>query len=215
MDFKKNYLSKQEIETIGDALNSERDRLMHKILKWTGRRITEALSLKPMDIDHERKKINFIQLKKRNKIGEDEAGKSITERKKVVIPVDCNAFYQELIDYIQKNEIKNDEYVFFSPYKGRDHHITKRRIEQIYMETGAECGIKVIPHFLRHSFAIQLLDYMINVIKKDDLQALVNVKGIMGHTSIDTTLGYLAYVSEETGLQNIWDKKLKKEENGG
>lgn len=192
-EIKKNYLSKTELTTIYDGLPTERDRLIHIVLQWTGRRITEALNLRPMDIDHERKKINFIQLKKR--------------MQKVVIPVDCDAFYDELISYIRKYEIKPNEYVFFSPYKGREWHLTKRRVEQIYMKVGNEHGIKVVPHFLRHSFAIALLDYYINVKKMNSLDACIKVMNILGHSDINTTIRYLLFIEKETGLKDMYTTK--------
>lgn len=198
-DFKKNYLNKSEIETLYNSFTNDRDRLMHKILQWTGRRITEALNLKPQDIDHERKKINFIQLKKPGGA-------------KVIIPVDCDAFYDQLMTYIKKEEIKPDEFVFFSPYKGREWHLTKRRVEQIYMKHGQENRIRVVPHFLRHSFAIQLLDYKINAQSKNSLDACFELMNILGHADINTTIKYLLFIEKESGLKEMWDTTFEKEE---
>jgi integrase/recombinase XerD len=192
MPTKKNYLTGQEIETLYNAMNSDRDRLMHKVLQFTGRRITEALNLKPEDIDHENKMISFIQLKK---------------KVKTIIPVDCSAFYEQLMKYIRENEIKPEEFVFFSPYKGRDYHITKRWIEAIYVKHGTECGIKVTPHFLRHSFIIQLLNYLTGELNIDRLDALVTAKEKVGHARLDTTLSYLPYLAEEVGLSDMWKAK--------
>lgn len=189
------HLERHEIEQIEQLIDDERNALFVRLLKYTGRRVSEALMLKPQDIIHDSKKILFIQLKKRGQ--------------KLSIPVDASAIYDELTAYIRINGILPNQFVFFSPYKGKEYHISKRRIEQVLKKAGDSSGIHAFPHAYRHSFAINLLYYLVKIRKIDRLDAVLIVQRIMGHSRIDTTLGYLPYIENDIDLKGMYEFKTK------
>ena len=181
------YLTQTEIRSVLDGLDMPY-KLIAEIMVWTGRRPSEVLMMKPGDIDHENKIIEFIQLKKR--------------KKKVTKPIDCTAFYNTLYDYLRKTPMA--KYVFPSPVnEGR--HLTIRILQKKVKKAGEKVGLNVHPHLFRHSFAVQYLERRINTDKIDPIQALYELKNILGHSSIDTTMGYLAYVTGKESLKGLWE----------
>lgn len=182
---KRKYLTQVEIEAVLGKLEDPYA-LISKIQVWTGRRPTEVLLMQPGDIDHEHKLIEFTQLKK---------------RKVATKPIDCTAFYNELVDYLTKNP--PSAFVFPSPRR-ENNHIGIRVLQKKVKKAGEDVNIYVHPHSFRHSFAVQYLDKRINRDHVEPIQALYELKDKMGHASFDTTLGYLAYVTGRSSLKDLW-----------
>jgi len=202
----RNYLLKGEIDRVLAGLKMPY-KLVAEMMVWTGRRPTEVLMIQRGDIDHERKKIAFLQLKKRGKKIDYPMGKGkydrVYERKKVVMPTDCSAFYDKLIKYLKSDHWS--DYIFPSSRRG-DKHITIRALQKKVKKAGEEVQLSVHPHMFRHSFAVQYLDKKINVDGIDAIQALFELKNHLGHSSIDTTMGYLAYVTGNEKLKDLWNE---------
>ena len=195
------YLTKSEIERVVERLDAPYN-LISTIQVHTGRRPTEVLLVKPQDIDHESKIIEFIQLKKRGKLLYEKDGHKRYERKNVTKPIDCSAFYDELRAYMSR--IPMDVYIFPSPVNS-GKHLTIRALQRHVEKAGEDVGIKVHPHMFRHSFSVQYLEKRINTDNIDPIQALFELKNILGHASIDTTMGYLAYVTGKESLKGLWE----------
>jgi integrase len=184
---KRKYLNQLEIEKVLSHLDSPYN-LISKIQVWTGRRPTEVLLMQTPDIDHEHKIIEFTQLKKRHKT--------------VTKPIDCSAFYDELIAYL--NNLGGSLWVFPSP-RIENKHICIRTYQYKVKKAGEQDNIYVHPHSFRHSFAVQYLEKKINRDKVDAIQAVNELKTLLGHASLDTTMGYLAYVVGRQGLKDLWE----------
>jgi len=194
------YLNKNEIDRVIGELDTPFD-LISTIQVYTGRRPTEVLLVKPQDIDHENKIIEFIQLKKRGALLYEKDGHKRYARKKVTKPIDCSAFYDELYRYMSKMPMST--YLFPSSYDS-DQHVNIRTLQRKVKKAGEQSGISVHPHMFRHSFAVQYLEKRINKDEIDPIQALFELKNILGHASIDTTMGYLAYVTGKESLKGLW-----------
>lgn len=201
------YLTSGEITCVTSRLSSPYN-LIAKIQVWTGRRPSEVLLMKKQDIDHDKKMIEFIQLKKRGKAIDYPMGKGkydrTYERKRVTKPIDCTAFYPLLKTHLDATH--SLDYVFPSPISP-NKHLSIRSLQKKVKKAGEMVNINVHPHMFRHSFAVQYLEKRINVDKIDPIQALYELKNILGHSSIDTTMGYLAYVTGKESLKDLWEKK--------
>lgn len=80
---------------------------------------------------------------------------------------------------------------FVFPSRGKDGHITRRRLAQILEELALKAGMEpagVTPHSLRHAFATHLLQ------GGADLRA---VQMLLGHADISTTQIYTHVLTEE------------------
>ena len=64
----KAYLEFTDIELIEEVANSQRDRLLIRLLSRLGCRISEALALKIKDVDFEQKTVTILHLKRSIKI---------------------------------------------------------------------------------------------------------------------------------------------------
>jgi integrase/recombinase XerD len=73
--------------------------------------------------------------------------------------------------------------------------LTRQRLFQLIKQTGASCGVKVAPHYLRHSFATHLLEH------DADLRA---VQLMLGHASLNTTQIYTKVASNR--VKNVLEK---------
>ena len=199
----KKYLTRKEIGAVLENLEAPYDMIM-EIMAWTGRRPTEVLMMQRGDIDHENKIIEFNQLKKRGKKIDDPYSKRVYERKKATKPLDCSAFYEHLLRHLET--IPYENYIFPSPRKD-NAHLTIRMLQIKVKKAAEEAGIEAHPHIFRHSFSVQYLEKRINQDKIDPIQALYELKNLLGHASLDTTMGYLAYVTGKESLKDLWGDK--------
>lgn len=79
---------------------------------------------------------------------------------------------------------------FLFPSRGREGHLTRRRLGQLLKELAIECGLRpsaVSPHVLRHAFATHLLDHGAD---------LRSVQQMLGHADISTTQIYTHVLAE-------------------
>jgi len=132
------YLKMDKILEIIHQTKDRKTRLMIDILRKTGLRISEMLSLTPANIDPEVPSITVRTLKKRK----------ISYRK---IPVDTR-LYLDLIHFIMDYKIDKDNKLFELSRQAVYSRIRKQMLKCDVADETAH------PHTLRHSYAVHCLE---------------------------------------------------------
>ncbi|MEM3860901.1 MAG: tyrosine-type recombinase/integrase [Thermoplasmatales archaeon] len=178
-----NYLTVDEVKAVLGSCKDLRERLIVKLLVYTGLRVSELCSLKLSDVD-----IASRTIRVRN-------GKGDKDRL-VVFSTDV---VQDLKAYLayQKNGQKG-EFLFST---ARSKRISPVTVERIIRSIGARSGIqkKITPHTFRHTFATSLLR------NGADLRM---IQILLGHSSISTTQIYTHI--DDTTLKMGYEKFVPK-----
>lgn len=156
-------LSEEEVTRFFQAVTHSRDRVVLLTLYACGLRISEALSLKPADIDSDRMLIHVRQ------------GKGNRDRMVMLSP----KLLDELRLYVRW--VRPHHWLFPGPDPTK--RLCNRTLQRTCRLTGERAGItkRVTPHVLRHSFATHLLD------AGTDLRV---IQTLLGHRSLSTTAVY-------------------------
>jgi len=198
------YLKEQDVQTLFDACRTNRERLIIRIFWKTGRRVGEVLMLKVKDIDFRARNIVW-HIEKKNVIRKriEETNEEFEIRKKqpkpaytAVKPIGSGTI-EMLRDYIFNEKLQPDDYVFYSPFLGKDKHLTRGRIFQIIRKIGERAGITMVgdkglhPHHFRHSFAIHVLT------NSNSPRGIALVQRVLEHSDPKITAGYLQFSQED------------------
>jgi len=156
-------LSEDEVTRFFQAVTHRRDRVVLLTLYACGLRISEALRLKPTDIDSDRMLIHVRQ------------GKGNRDRMVMLSP----KLLDELRLYVRW--ARPHDWLF--PGMDPTQPLCNRTVQRTCRLTGERAGItkRVTPHVLRHSFATHLLD------AGTDLRV---IQTLLGHRSLATTAVY-------------------------
>lgn len=145
-----------------------RDRAILELLYASGMRVTELVSLNVDDANSQARTVHC-------------AGRGLKRR---VIPITDRAA-DALTNYLQRGRPvftnhTDERALFVNPHGER---LTRQGLWLIIKEYVKEAGVtvKVTPHTLRHSFAVNLLSQGV---------ALENVQRLLGHSNITTTQVY-------------------------
>jgi hypothetical protein len=168
-------------------MQNTKQKLINMIMIDCGLRVSEVVNLKYSDFDFKNKSVKIRTLKKREK----------TEHR--TIPL-SSRLYNQLATYIaDKKNINPNDWMFPSPDQ-KNKHITRFAINKYLLRLSQKTNIKNLhPHAMRHSFATQLLTAG---------TPIENIKTLLGHTSIDTTLIY-AHIPQQILRQNIENLQTK------
>lgn len=132
-----NYISKDNKNNI----TQERDKLLIKMLYYTGFRTKELLKVAPKNISD-----NIVKLHNKNIILNSDLA-------------DC------IKDYIKKFNIKNEQYIFFS-YGGQklnfNSHLTEKSVQDIFNKYKKIIDKNLSIIDLRNSYAVNLKERLIN-----------------------------------------------------
>ena len=192
---------------IYNACQSERDKLLIRLLWKSGRRIGEILALKVEDIDFENGNILWHIEKKCKKLraedGQfitwfDKKGKKHYKTQRIDLkrlkPQDKRTL-KELEIYVNKNWLLPKDYVFEGAKENTP--ITRQRAFQIVRDAAEDAGLGYIgikkphPHHFRHSFAVDIAKRLKS---PGDLRKL---QMAMEHTNLDMTQNYLQFGQTE------------------
>ena len=162
------YLTPDEVYRLIEAADTERDRLLMRVLWETGVRISEAIAVRLADVG--RRGVRVL-------------GKGRAER---VVFVQ-EGLVAAILFYAQERGLGRDDYLFTSRRGG---HITKQRADQIIRRAAGRAGLErnVHAHLFRHGYAINFLNC------GGRLDALQEQ---LGHRDINTTRIYLRLTSED------------------
>ena len=180
------YVKEIDIEKmfeIPDTRNKygERNLLIIRLLYSTGIRVSELINIKIKDINLEERTIKIL-------------GKGNKERIVVFGYNKDNCLKEYLKNSYQELNIKNSEYLLLNKDGNK---ISDRYIRKIIDDIIFKASIKmhVSPHMLRHTFATTMLNNGAD---------LVNVKDLLGHSSLNTTSIY-THVSDDM-LKEVYKK---------
>lgn len=216
------YLEPQEVGKLEDAAIYLRDKLLVRILAHTGCRISEALSLKPSDIDFDQGLITIKHLKARMKLSCPNCGSRLS--KKARFCPGCGQMVTEITSKEEKYQrvrsipVDKETVTMLKEYiergganNGNLFDINRSRAWQIIHDLAQRAGLprlthpesgkphSVSPHRLRDAFAVM-------AVKLDDSgDSLRMLQEQLGHKSFDTTARYRKVAGEEL---KDWYKKL-------
>ncbi len=177
------YLRPHEARKLIDATTNDRDHLLLNTMWQTGARISEVLTLRPCDVDENGITIDTLKKrlceKRRTKSGSwAKLPKPILKEKKAkrIIPIQ-QALLSEFMSYAYKNKLEPDA-KFFDIGRARAFQIVDKASE----DTKIGKYKNIHPHLFRHGFAVNYLFCG---------GLFPNLKKLLGHSSILTTMIYL------------------------
>jgi len=155
------FLSKREIFRLIEVIPNKKHKLLVSLMYGTGLRVSEAVKLKPEDIDFE---IN---------IGWVRHGKGNKDRP-FILP---SCLRKDIYDLVASGRNLL--------FEGRNNKsLSVKSVQVILNKAAKKAGIEknVHPHALRHSFATHLLE------SGNDI---ITVQSLLGHNESRTTMTYL------------------------
>lgn len=161
-------LSPNEVQRIIKAAGNIKHRTLLMVIYSAGLRVSEAVNLRMQDIDSQRMTLHI------------RCGKGGKDRYVILSPV----VYQALRNYWQA--CRFNDYIFPNP-KNPSKPLTTSSAMQVFQSAKSLAGVTKQGgiHSMRHAFATHLLE------SGADLFA---IKELLGHSSIQSTVRYLAFV---------------------
>ena len=177
-----NTLSRKEIAQIIQHCENLKHKSMILLAYGSGLRISEITRLKTTDIDSKSMRI-FVR-----------GGKGKKDRY-TLLPENT---LLTLRDYWKQYRPRNDGDWLF-PGSGKHGHLVRSSFNRAIQKIQSNLGFSqaVTPHSLRHSFATHLLE---------DGLTLMQIKELMGHSSIQSTTVYLHVANWTSGVTSPADK---------
>jgi len=173
-------LSPEEVLQFLEGVPHIKHRTILTVCYAAGPRISEAVHLKPVDIDSQRMVIRIEQ------------GKGQKDRY-VMLSV-------RLLEILRQwwRTARPQHWLF--PGKRADMPITRHAVEKACQEAYSRCGISkpITPHSFRHAFAVHMLENGTDV---------RTIQRLLGHRSLATTANYLriATTAEDDDRMGVFD----------
>lgn len=163
-------LSRREVAALLARVDSARYRAILMLIYSAGLRISEAVRMRPKDLEPER---GLIRVRR---------GKGRKER----VVMLSEAAFEEIRSY---RELESSSRWLF-PGTRPGHHISKSAVQAAFRRARDAAGIqkRVGPHSLRHSFATHLLE------SGTDLR---HIQALLGHASVESTRIYTHVTSQD------------------
>jgi len=158
------FLTQEEVGRLLGVISNPKHQLLIELLYSSGMRISELLNLRVRDLELG------------GKYGWIRDGKGGKDRPFII----AERLFGELRCWIEQNNLRADNYVFFSYGQKQYDSSSVREILKLAVK---RAGItkKIYPHMLRHSFATHLLE---------NGYAVTDVQPLLGHARLETTLVY-------------------------
>lgn len=181
-------LTDEQVETLVDACNRLRDKLIILMLNGSGMRKGELLSLMNEDVgDFDQ---HYVRVVQRDNHPNGARAKG-AERTIPVIP-ELLKMYNDYLIYEYPDT--DSGYVFVNIWEGAiGQPMNPYVVNTMFRRLSEKTGIHVYPHLFRHTYATRLLKAS---------YAPERVKYLLGHKSIQTTLDVYSHVIDEA---NLWE----------
>jgi integrase/recombinase XerD len=173
-------LSREQVLSMFLCEKNTRNRLLLRMLYYSGMRVSELCALKWRDLYQGPNRTGVIAI-----YGKGEKERHVAIKGEV---------YEEFLSFC--NGAASDEPIFVSRGGGRGRkksggHLAKTQVERIVQQAAEEAGIKrkVTPHYLRHSHATHA------VLNKAPAPV---IKETLGHENLETTMLYFDISPEES-----------------
>ena len=182
----KDVLTKEELSTFFNACDNYMYKTIFMLIYGSGLRISEALNLRIEDIDSRKMRI-FVR-----------KGKGEKERY-TVLP---QTSLEMLRKYYQMYKPKHPEGYLFLNREGNPLTVERTRVFFRRYRRKAKIDEKFVVHSLRHSFATDLIERGATILE---------VKELMGHSNIRSTMEYIHVAKMELSVNNPLDEFMKGE----
>ena len=182
----KNVLTKDELSAFFNVCDNYMYKTIFMLIYGSGLRISEAVNLKIKDIDSKKMRI-FVR-----------KGKGKKERYTVLPKVSLNM----LRKYYKMYKPKHPEGYIFLNRKGKQIKTERTRVYFRRYRRKAKIDEKFVVHSLRHGFATDLIERGASILE---------VKELMGHSNIRSTMEYIHVAKVELSVENPLDAFMKEE----
>ena len=179
-------LTKEELSAFFNACDNSKYKMIFMLIYGSGLRIGETANLRVEDIDSKRMRI-FVREGKGNK-----------ERYTILPKVSL----EMLREYYKKERPKHPEGYLFLNNDGNPLKVERIRVYFRRYRRKAKLNDKFVVHSLRHSFATDLIERG---------ATLIQVKELLGHSNIRSTMEYVHVANIDLGLESPLDEFLKEE----
>ena len=183
-------LNQEELSAFFNACEKEKYKMIFMLIYGSGLRIGEAANLRIEDIDSKNMRI-FV----RN-------GKGDKERY-TILP---QASLEMLREYYRKERPNHPERYLFLNNEGKPLKVERIRVYFRRYRRKAKINDEFVVHSLRHSFATDLIERG---------ATLIQVKELLGHRNIRSTMEYVHVANIDLGLESPLDAFLKEEKING
>lgn len=178
-------LTKEELSAFFDACDNPKYKMIFMLIYGSGLRIGEAANLRVEDIDSKKMRI-FVREGKGNK-----------ERYTILPKVSL----EMLREYYKRERPNHPEGYLFLNREGNPLKIERMRVFFRRYRRKAKLNEEFVVHSLRHSFATDLIERG---------ATLIQVKELMGHSNIRSTMEYVHVANIELGLESPIDAFMKR-----
>lgn len=182
----KDVLTKEELSTFFNACDNYMYKTIFMLIYGSGLRVSEAVNLRIEDIDSRKMRI-FVR-----------KGKGEKERY-TVLP---QTSLEMLRKYYQMYKPKHPGGYLFLNREGNPLTTERTRVFFRRYRRKAKIDEKFVVHSLRHSFATDLIERGATIIE---------VKELMGHSNIRSTMEYIHVAKIELSVNNPLDEFMKGE----
>ncbi len=175
-------LTREEVVSIIESCTNLKHKAMLMLVYSAGLRVSETASLKTQNVDSKNMRL-FV-----------DCGKGGKDRYTVLSEICLKVLREYWKEYHPKH---SEGWLFLGTYQVS--HITSSAIESAFTEAVKRTGIKkhVSIHTLRHAFATHLLE---------DGASLLQIKELLGHSSIQSTTIYLHLANIANNIVSPLDK---------
>lgn len=182
-------LTKEELSAFFNACENYKYKTIFMLVYGTGLRISEVANLKIEDIDAKKMRIRVQE------------GKGQKERYTILPEEGLKMLRKYWKDYRPKTKEKR---IFINKIGGAIS-VYSIRIQFRKYRRKAKLNEKFVVHSLRHSFATDLIERGASIIE---------VKELMGHRNIRSTMEYIHVADIEVGINSPLDEFMKGAKNG-